>query len=251
LQIQGFPENMARWKKEATMPGIIGELLLVAVIGYLWGSIPSGYWMGKLLRGKDFDVRSYGSHKTGATNVRRVIGNGPALIVFLVDLSKGIGPALIATLVPLFFIGGWGPTVGGLAALLGHCFPIFIGFKGGRGVSTGAGTVLVLSPFTVLIAAITTFSTIATWRYVSLGSIVGAVTIMLCSVIFFLIGHTDPTFFARVSFAQMVFMLIGPGLIILFHSDNIRRLLAGTESKLGKKSPAPTSTPAPADESIR
>ncbi len=232
------------------MPGIIGVFLLTAVIAYLWGSIPSGYWMGKLLRGKDFDIRTYGSHKTGATNVRRVMGNGPALIVFLIDLSKGIGPALIATLVPLFSLGGWGPTIAGLAALLGHCFPIFIGFKGGRGVSTGAGTVLVLSPFTVLIAAITTFSTMAIWRYVSLGSIVGAVTIMVLGVIFFLIGHSDPTFFARVSFPQLVFMLIGPGLVILFHADNIRRLLAGTESKLGRKTPTPTSTPAPADESI-
>ncbi len=233
------------------MPGIIGALLLTAIISYLWGSIPSGYWMGKFLRGKDFDIRSYGSHKTGATNVRRAMGNGPALVVFLVDLSKGIGPALIATLVPLLYMGGWGPTVAGLAALLGHCFPIFIGFKGGRGVSTGAGTTLVLSPFTLLLAAITSFSTMAIWRYVSLGSIVGSATIMICSVIFFVIGRSDPTFFVRVSLPQMVFMLIGPGLVILFHSDNIRRLLAGTESRLGKKTSAPTSTPAPADEPIR
>lgn len=231
------------------MPDIIGVLLLTAVISYLWGSIPSGYWMGKLLRGRDFDIRSYGSHKTGATNVRRTLGNGPALIVFLVDLSKGIGPALIATFVSSLYVGGWGPSIAGLAALLGHCFPIFIGFKGGRGVSTGAGTVLVLSPFTVLIAAITTFSTMALWRYVSLGSIVGALTIMLCSVIFFLLGHYDPTFFARVSFPQMLFMLIGPGLVILFHSDNIRRLLAGTESKLARKPSVTTSTPITADES--
>jgi acyl phosphate:glycerol-3-phosphate acyltransferase len=231
------------------MPSIIGAFLLTAIISYLWGSIPSGYWMGKLLRGKDFDIRSYGSHKTGATNVRRVMGNGPALIVFLVDLSKGIGPALIATHVPLLFMDGWGPTIAGLAALIGHCFPIFIGFKGGRGVSTGAGTTLVLSPFTTLLATLISISTMAIWRYVSLGSIVGSATIMLCSVIFFLIGRSDPTFFARVSLPQMVFMLTGPGLVILFHYDNIRRLLAGTESKLGKKVSAPTSTPA--DESIR
>jgi acyl phosphate:glycerol-3-phosphate acyltransferase len=233
------------------MPGIIGAFLLTAIISYLWGSIPSGYWMGKFLRGKDFDIRSYGSHKTGATNVRRVMGNGPALIVFLVDLSKGIGPALIATHVPFLFMEGWGPTVAGLAALIGHCFPIFIGFKGGRGVSTGAGTTLVLSPFTTLLATLISLCTMAIWRYVSLGSIVGSATIMLCGVIFFLIGRSDPTFFARVSLPQMVFMLTGPGLVILFHSDNIRRLLAGTESKLGKKTSAPTSTPAPADESIR
>jgi acyl phosphate:glycerol-3-phosphate acyltransferase len=230
------------------MPGIIGVLLLTAVIAYLWGSIPSGYWMGKLLRGSDFDIRSYGSHKTGATNVRRTLGNGPALIVFLIDLSKGIGPALIATLVPTFFVNGWGPSVAGLAALLGHCFPIFIGFKGGRGVSTGAGAVLVLSPFTILLAAITTFSTIAISRYVSLGSIIGALTIMVGSVVFFVIGRLDPAFFARVSFPQMLFMLVGPGLVILFHADNIRRLLAGTESKLGGKPSVPASTPVTTDE---
>src|SRR6266536_2335704 len=170
--------------KEATMPGIIGSLLLTAIIAYLWGSIPSGYWMGKLLRGKDFDIRAYGSHKTGATNVRRTLGNGPALI---------------ATLVPFLYNGGWGQSLAGLAALLGHCFPIFIGFKGGRGVSTGAGAVLVLSPFTTLLAAIATFSTMAIWRYVSLGSIVGALTIMICGVIFFFVGLADPTFFAKVS----------------------------------------------------
>ena len=233
------------------MPATIGSLLLTALIAYLWGSIPSGYWMGKLLRGRDFDIRAYGSHKTGATNVRRKLGNGPALIVFLVDLSKGIGPALIATLIPFFYNGGWGPSLAGLAALLGHCFPIFIGFKGGRGVSTGAGAVLVLSPFTLLIAAITTFSTMAIWRYVSLGSIVGALTIMLCGIIFYFVGLADPTFFAKVSLAQLAFMLIGPGLVIFFHSDNIRRLLAGTESKLGQKaSVPPTAEPASADKSI-
>src|SRR6266480_8161547 len=86
--------------KEATMPGIIGSLLLSALIAYLWGSIPSGYWMGKILRGKDFDIRQYGSHKIGATNVLRTLGKVPALIVFLVDISKGIVPILLAMFIP-------------------------------------------------------------------------------------------------------------------------------------------------------
>src|SRR5579859_3182267 len=118
---------------------ILVQLLLIAIIGYLWGSIPAGYWMGKLLRGKDFDIREYGSKKTGATNVLRTLGRIPALIVLIIDLSKGIGPVLLATFVPALNISGWGPPVAGLCALLGHCFPIFIGFKGGRGVLTGAG----------------------------------------------------------------------------------------------------------------
>src|SRR5579859_5860375 len=117
--------------KEATMPGIIGSLLLTAIISYLWGSLPSGYWMGKLLRGKDFDIRDYGSRKIGATNVLRTLGRIPAIFVFILDISKGVGPALLATFVPLFQGNGWGIFVAGLMALLGHCFPVFIGFKGG------------------------------------------------------------------------------------------------------------------------
>src|SRR5579859_7393558 len=120
------------------MLNIVGSLLLAIIIGYLWGSLPSGYWMGKLLRGKDFDIRDYGSHKTGATNVLRTLGKVPALIVLVIDLSKGIGPALLATTVASLHGAGWGPAVAGFFALIGHCYPVFIGFKGGRGVLTGA-----------------------------------------------------------------------------------------------------------------
>ena len=87
------------------MPAIV-QLALIGIIGYLWGSIPAGYWIGKLIRGKDFDIRAYGSHKIGMTNVLRTLGRGPALFVLIFDLSKGIGPTLIATLVP-FFYGRW------------------------------------------------------------------------------------------------------------------------------------------------
>jgi len=214
---------------------ILAKLVLIAIIAYLWGSIPSGYWMGKLLRGKDFDVRDYGSHKTGATNVRRTLGNGPAAVVVLVDLSKGVGPVLLATLIPFFYISGWGPTVAGIAALLGHIFPIFIGFRGGRGVMTGAGAILVTSPLTILIAAVTTISTIAISRYVSLGSVVGALTSIICGIIFYFISQNNPTFFGHISLAQMILLVVVPGLVILFHYDNIGRLLAGKERKLGQK----------------
>jgi len=214
---------------------ILARIVLIAIIGYLWGSIPSGYWMGKLLRGKDFDIRDYGSHKTGATNVRRTLGNGPAAVVVAVDLSKGVGPVLLATLIPFFYISGWGPTVAGVAALLGHIFPIFIGFRGGRGVMTGAGAILVTSPLTILIAAVTTISTIAISRYVSLGSIVGALTSIICGITFYFISQTYPTFFGHTSLAQMILLIVVPGLVILFHYDNIGRLLAGKERKLGQK----------------
>ena len=209
------------------MSGTIISLLLIAVIGYLWGSIPSGYWMGKLLRGKDFDIREYGSKKTGATNVRRTLGNGPAIIVLIVDLSKGIGPALLARYVPMLNGAGWGIAVAGMTALLGHCYPIFIGFRGGRGVITGAGAVLVISPLIFLIAAVVAISTIAISRYVSLGSILGALTIMICGIIFRVLGW--------VSTPEVIFLIVGPALVILLHYDNIGRLLAGKERKLGQK----------------
>jgi acyl phosphate:glycerol-3-phosphate acyltransferase len=220
------------------MPIII-QLVLIGIIGYLWGSIPAGYWIGKLIRGKDFDIRAYGSHKIGMTNVLRTLGRGPALFVLIFDLSKGIGPTLIATLVP-FFYGtgwgyGWGPTVAGLAALIGHIYPVFIGFKGGRGVLTGAGALLIISPLTFFISFVTLAIAILTSRYVSLGSIVGSLTTIICGIVFYFIGLLNPAFFGKVTLAQLIFLLIGPAIVIIVHYDNIGRLLSGTERKLGQK----------------
>ena len=208
------------------MPDILRGII-IALIGYLWGSIPAGYWMGKLLRGRDFDIRDYGSHKTGATNVLRTLGKGPAAIVFLFDISKGVGPTLLATLVPLFYLGGWGPTIAALMALIGHCFPVFIGFKGGRGVSTGAGAVLVISPLTFVIAGIATFSTIAISRYVSLGSILGVTAGSLLMVLL--------VFLQRLSPWLAVYAVAVGGLVVVLHHDNIERLLKGTERKFSLK----------------
>lgn len=217
------------------MPMSFLGLILIALIGYIWGSIPSGYWMGKLLRGKDFDIRDYGSRKIGATNVLRTLGKTPAAIVFLFDLSKGLLPTLIALFVPFFFVGGWGPAIAGLAALLGHCFPVFINFKGGRGVMTGSGVILLLSPLTYIICAIVAGSTIALSRYVSLGSILGALASMICGVLWYVLGRLNTHFFAAVNLPTMLYLIVGPGLVILFHNDNIRRLLSGNERKLGQK----------------
>ena len=214
---------------------IIVQLMLIGIIGYLWGSIPAGYWIGKLIRGKDFDIRAYGSHKIGMTNVLRTLGRGPALIVLIFDLLKGFGPTLIATLVPFFYGAGWGPTVAGLAALIGHIYPIFIGFKGGRGVLTGAGALLVISPLTFLISLIVLAITILTSRFVSLGSILGSLTAIICGIVFYFVGRLNPEFFGKVTLAQMVFMVIAPAIVIIVHYDNIGRLLSGNERKLGQK----------------
>lgn len=216
------------------MPVIFLQLALIALIGYIWGSIPSGYWMGKLLRGKHFDIRDYGSHKIGATNVLRTLGRVPAVIVLLLDLSKGLAPTLLALFLPFFYLNSWGPAIAGLAALLGHCFPVFIQFKGGRGVMTGSGVILLLSPVTFLLCLVTSASTIAIWRYVSLGSLVGAATAMICGVLWYIFGQLNPHFFAAVTLPTMLYLVIGPGLVILFHYDNIGRLFAGTERKIGQ-----------------
>ena len=217
------------------MPIILGQLFLVAVIAYLWGSIPAGYWMGKLLRGRAFDIRDYGSHKIGATNVLRTLGRGPAAVVFLFDLSKGVAPTLLALLVPFLNVNGWGPAIAGVAALLGHIFPIFIGFKGGRGVLTGAGALLVISPFIFLISLVVTLVTIATSRFVSLGSVLGSLATIVSGLIFFFVDLADPSFFIHVTFPDLLFLVIAPALVIIFHYDNIGRLLSGTERKIGQK----------------
>ncbi len=209
------------------MPALVGQLLLIGLIGYLWGSIPAGYWMGKLLKGRNYDIRDYGSHKIGATNVLRTLGRVPAIIVFIFDLSKGILPTLLATLVPFFYEDGWGPALAAFLALVGHCFPVFIGFKGGRGVSTGAGALAVIYWPAFLIGFFLTIVTIAISRYVSLGSIVGCLVSMVCGIVFASLG--------LISIPALLFMLAGPLLIILLHHDNIGRLLAGTERKIGQK----------------
>ncbi len=217
------------------MPIILGQLFLVAIIAYLWGSIPAGYWMGKLLRGNKFDIRDYGSHKIGATNVLRTLGKGPAAVVFLFDLSKGWGPTLLALSVPFLNVMGWGAAIAGVATLLGHCFPVFIGFKGGRGVLTGGGALLIISPFIFLISLIVTIVTITTSRYVSLGSVLGSLATIVGGLVFFFVDLAVPSFFIRVSFPDLFFLVIAPTLVILFHYDNIGRLLSGTERKIGQK----------------
>jgi len=219
------------------MPALVGQLLLIGLIGYLWGSIPAGYWMGKLLKGRDFDIRDYGSHKIGATNVLRTLGRVPAVIVFIFDLSKGILPTLLATLVPFFHGAGWGPPLAAFLALVGHCFPVFIGFKGGRGVSTGAGALIVLHPLTFVIGLTATVVTIATSRYVSLGSIVGGLATIVCGIVFVFLGW--------IGVPAMVYMLAAPALVISLHYDNIGRLLSGTERKIGQKVKVEGSTTPP------
>ncbi|HWS83799.1 MAG TPA: glycerol-3-phosphate 1-O-acyltransferase PlsY [Ktedonobacteraceae bacterium] len=217
------------------MPTLIVSLVITAILAYLWGSLPAGYWMGKLLRGRKFDIRQHGSHKIGAANVQRILGTIPGLIVLFFDISKGVVSALLATFVPFFYGGGWGILVAGLAALLGHCFPIFIGFRGGRGVMTEGGILLVISPLIFVISLITGLTAIGISRYISLGSLLAGLIGLVFGIAFYVIGLAHPDFFAPISLPQMLYMVIAPTFVAILHADNIARLLKGTERKIGKK----------------
>ncbi len=208
-----------------------------AIYGYGLGAIPNGVLVGKLCGNKD--PRQYGSGKTGATNVLRTVGPGPAALVVLLDIGKGAAAILGAryafahTPAGRQYIGpyhtSWqavAEAVAGLAALVGHNYSIFIGFKGGRGVLTGAGAILVMQPVAWLAGFVCALTPIAVTRYVSLGSICGAIACPVADLVLTLRG--------RDSLPHLIFMALGGGFVIAAHGDNIKRLLSGTERKLGQ-----------------
>lgn len=212
---------------------VILRVCAAGIAGYLLGSIPSGVVVSRLFR-KD-DPRAHGSGKTGATNVLRTLGVGPALLVALVDGSKGAVAILLTrylifplaqTPPDLMMVQGYAETLAGVTALLGHNYSLFIGFKGGRGVMTGFGGLIVMSPIATAIGLVCAIIPIAITRYVSLGSILGAVGSILTELIL-LITHHD-------SLPHFIFILVAGTMIIVSHKDNIDRLLKGTERKLGQ-----------------
>lgn len=208
---------------------VVLRMIGAALAGYLLGSIPFGVLAGRFFGQRD--PRAFGSGKTGATNVLRTLGPGPAAFVVVGDVLKGMAAVLLARLV--FFGGHADPTlqataeaVAGFCAILGHNYSVLIGFKGGRGVLTGAGAMVVMAPFTTLVGFICAMTPIAITRYVSLGSILGAVGSILTELIL-LITHHD-------SLPHFIFILVAGTMIIVSHKDNIDRLLKGTERKLGQ-----------------
>lgn len=200
-----------------------------ALAGYLLGSIPFGVLAARFFGGRD--PREFGSGKTGATNVLRTLGRGPAALVVIGDVLKGVLAVLLARLV--FFGGHSDPTlqataeaVAGFCAIMGHNYSIMIGFKGGRGVLTGGGAMLIMAPFTTLIGFFCAFIPIAITRYVSLGSILGAAGSIVTELVLLITRHD--------SLPHFLFILVGGVIVIVSHRDNIDRLLKGTERKLGQ-----------------
>jgi glycerol-3-phosphate acyltransferase PlsY len=207
-------------------------LVVLTVFAYLISSFPSGVVLGRWLKG--VDVRQFGSGKTGATNSLRALGWQISLLVFLTDMSKGaisVGlPLLLSSLV--FKQNGqdntpWAVLSCGLASVVGHNHSFFIGFRGGRGVATGIGQVLVITPITMLMVAILDVWVLGISRYVSLASIVGCFLLEIFLISNIWLTNLDPRYLAW-GFAITIY-------IIYSHLDNIRRLLNGTERRLGEK----------------
>lgn len=195
-------------------------LFKVVFLGYLLGSIPFGFFVGKIFK---IDIRKYGSGNIGFTNAMRVLGVKPAIFVLLLDGAKGY----LATWYGYSLGGEVYAVLGALAAMAGHTWPFILKFKGGKSVATGCGIMLFLSVKITIIALIIWIVIVFLTRYVSLGSILATVFVALAMV---MTGQPLP---------YIIFALIGSSIVILRHSSNIKRLLDGTESKMGVRVTVP------------
>ena len=189
--------------------------LLACILAYLLGSVPNGLILCRAIW--HIDIREHGSRNIGATNVYRTLGKGPGAVVFLLDFLKGFLGVYIAMLLvgtPLAVV------IGGIAAILGHSAPVFLRFKGGKGVATGLGVIAMLMPAVTGIVFFAWLGIVFVTGYVSLGSIVGAALVPIFAFLF-----AYPT-------EYLAFGVLAAVLVIVRHHTNITRLLNGTESKI-------------------
>lgn len=211
----------------------IVKAVLLVIGAYLLGSIPWGFIIGKL---NGVDVRQVGSKNIGATNVTRCVGKMAGKLCFALDFIKGALPVLAAQYVFAgnHFLQEISVIAALLATVIGHMFPIFLNFKGGKGVSTAAGAILALAPFPLLIALVVWVVVFLVSRYVSLASISAAAVLPIVAWVCYL---TEANF-GRLSNSPLVlvFLTLVAVLAIVRHRSNIQRLLNGTENRFGKKS---------------
>ncbi len=215
---------------------IIARYIAVVVIGYLLGSIPFGLLIGK--RSARIDIRQIGSGKTGATNVLRVAGKKAAAMVVIADASKAALAVVFARFiistdylaganVNLWWVGRSAQVLAALAALFGHTWPVFVKFKGGRGVASFFGGLLAMCPLAAIFGTIVLSIAAGLTRYVSLGSIAGTVatyTILVPLIIW-----------NKYPIEYLGYSLLGTLFIAIMHRDNIVRLVTGKERRLGEK----------------
>ena len=198
----------------------------VVALAYLLGSIPFGYLLVRLSGAGD--VRQTGSGGTGATNVTRRAGKRAGILTLLLDALKGVAAVLLARLL----LGAeadaqWWVCAAAAAAVLGHVFPVWLRFRGGKGVATGLGVFLVLAPLATLCALIAFVVVVWLWRYVSLGSLTAAFVLPLAVWALGALGLSD-----RAPAPVLAFAAAGAALIVLMHRANVGRLVRGEESKL-------------------
>ena len=191
------------------------DKIILVVVAYLLGAIPFGYL---IVRGKGAgDIRQTGSGGTGATNVSRRAGKAAGVLTLLLDAAKGCIAVLIAKTVTG---DDWVIAAAAIAVLVGHIFPVWLGFRGGKGVATGVGIFLVLAPIPLLCAGVVFVATVLLTRYVSLGSMTAAI---LIPVLVWVQSGSQPLLIAAV---------VGAALIVFAHRGNIQRLATGTESRI-------------------
>jgi len=215
---------------------IVAKFAVVILIGYLLGAVPFGVMIAR--RSANVDVTSFGSGKTGATNVLRVAGKKAAAMVLILDVLKGFLPVLFAALIfngDYMLTGGTSPWVlsrtaqvmAALSAIAGHKWSVFLHFKGGRGVATFFGGLLALCPAAALFGGEILFLGACMTRYASLGSISGAIAAYAILI--------PLTILDGFPVEYLVYALVGAVFIIIVHRDNIGRLLAGTERRIGER----------------
>jgi glycerol-3-phosphate acyltransferase PlsY len=196
--------------------------IFIALFGYLLGSVPTGLVLTKLF--SKVDPRKMGSKNIGATNIFRTVGKALGILTLIGDVLKGAIPIWIA--IQWGLTDQWGLSsdlwisIAGVSPFLGHIFPVFLGFKGGKGVATALGVYLVVSPIAVLIELFLFLGIVWRWRFISLGSISCATTIPILIA-----------FFRSDSQAYFVLSVIIAALILYRHQSNISRLLQGIENK--------------------
>ena len=218
------------------------SIFFVSLLSYLVGSVPFGLVLGKLVKG--VDLRDFGSGNIGATNAGRVLGAKWGLVCLFLDALKGLVP--VATL-PGLFLDASSPlfphcqVVSGIFTIIGHMFPCWLGFRGGKGVATSLGVLIMLSPWSVLAAAAVFFTVFAVSRVVSLSSMCAAIAfgvVELCRL--------SPFPFSEANWSRAAFAIMVPVLILVQHRSNIRRLITGQEEAFTTKTSIPAEAAAEA-----